>query len=307
MIFADIIVRGKPVIKNLMNGSSRNTTLIVTGGSSKGSRAAGMVCAMEALGLTESFEAAYGVSSGLASIIYFLAGQALLGTSIYYEDITDNRYASFARWPFIDMDYLVNEVIAKNKPLAVDKIKNSPTKIKFPVTDSNGKPTFFTLEKDVPTFKALRLATSIFLYAGDGASWNGKMYFDGYLSEPIPFRKAIEDGHKDIIVLLNMPFNWDDKDDNLLLKCIKWPFMQNKDKNFRYTYFSRQKRYKEQLNDLCIGKIPKDVNITIIAPSSACCNVPFYTRSKSLIRRSVSEGILIIEEAFSKKVSVKLL
>lgn len=307
MNIADVVVRGKPFINNLINGSIKNNALIITGGNLQGSRTAGMVCALEALGLAKSFDAAYGASCGAANIAYFLSGQALLGTSIYYQDVLDYRYTSLTRWPFVDMNYLVYEILARIKPLAVDKIKKSPTKFMIPITNKNGDAVFLTVEKDIPTLNALRLTMSIFIYAGSAISWDGEKYCDGWLSEPFPFRKALDEGHKNILVLLNMPFNWDDKDDNVLLRTLKWPIIRNESKNFRRAYFSRQKRYKEQLQDLCAGIIPKDANITIIAPSANCAKLPFYTRNASLIKKCAEEGVSIIGEVFNKKLSVELL
>src|SRR5579871_2481947 len=61
--------------------------LCVEGGAMRGVVSAGMVSALEELGLVTAFDAVYGSSAGAINAAYFLAGQARLGTTIYFEDI----------------------------------------------------------------------------------------------------------------------------------------------------------------------------------------------------------------------------
>ena len=62
----------------------------------RGVVSAGMVSALEELGLTHAFDAVYGSSAGAINAAYFLAGQARLGTTIYYEDINNARFIDLA-------------------------------------------------------------------------------------------------------------------------------------------------------------------------------------------------------------------
>jgi predicted acylesterase/phospholipase RssA len=57
--------------------------LCVEGGAMRGVVSAGMVSALEELGLGEAFDAVYGSSAGAINTAYFLAGQAAFGTAIY--------------------------------------------------------------------------------------------------------------------------------------------------------------------------------------------------------------------------------
>ncbi len=305
-MFAEIISRGKPLVPLLQMKKNEKIALVVPGGTFQGTRTAGMMCALEKLSFSDYFHAAYGVSCGAANIAYFLTQQSLLGASIYYQDVLDNRYLGL-RWPPIDTNYLVYEVIGKHKKLDCKAIKNHNTIFKIPFTNDKGRSITITIEKDLPTLDALRIGMSMGFYAGNGIQWNGSRFFDGMMSNPIPFRDAIQDGYKNLLVMLNMPLNWDDKNDNILLRLVKFPWIIKHEKEFKHTYFSRQQKYKNQLRELYEGDLPSDVNVTIIAPSKNCIGLPLYTRNSALLRRGVEEGVKIIEEVVNMELDINLL
>ena len=60
--------------------------LAIEGGAMRGVVSAGMVTALEYLGLLRVFDAVYGSSAGAFNGAFFLAGQAAFGTTIYYLD-----------------------------------------------------------------------------------------------------------------------------------------------------------------------------------------------------------------------------
>jgi hypothetical protein len=71
--------------------------LCVEGGAMRGVVSAGMVSALEDLGLVHAFDAVYGSSAGAINAAYFLAGQAGFGTAIYSEDINNHQFISMRR------------------------------------------------------------------------------------------------------------------------------------------------------------------------------------------------------------------
>jgi predicted patatin/cPLA2 family phospholipase len=70
--------------------------LVIEGGGMRGVVSGGMVTALEARGLLDCFDSIHGSSAGACAGAYFLAGQARLGTRIYYEDINNKRFID--RW-----------------------------------------------------------------------------------------------------------------------------------------------------------------------------------------------------------------
>ena len=67
--------------------------LIVGGGGQRGPFGGGWVMALENLNLRNAFKTVVGVSTGAPTISYFLAGQAAVGTSIYFEEnVRDKKF-----------------------------------------------------------------------------------------------------------------------------------------------------------------------------------------------------------------------
>ena len=126
-----------PVIKHIKNrknksvpvNDGRKIALVLFGGLMTGVRGAGSVIALEELGLRSAFEEVYAISAGFANASYFLSGQTKMGTSIYYDELSGNKFIYFPRlWNICNVPYLMN-VMRKVKPLNVKNIIKNPTKI----------------------------------------------------------------------------------------------------------------------------------------------------------------------------------
>ena len=59
---------------------------------------AGMVVALEQLDLVDSFDRVYGCSAGATNGAYLVAGQAALGTTIYYENLNTGEFINPWAW-----------------------------------------------------------------------------------------------------------------------------------------------------------------------------------------------------------------
>ena len=189
----------------------------------RGVVAAGMVSALEDLGLTRSFDGVFGSSAGAICGAYFLAQQGAVGASIFSENINNSRFASRLRlcWgrPIVNLDYLVNEVMIRIKPLNTRAVLSSPTPLAVLATDvASGRPTLLRDFADGDELRqALRAGATMPVVAGGPHLFRGRRYFDASLSEPIPLRPADEEGFTHIIVLLTRPrgvprhFSWFDR------------------------------------------------------------------------------------------------
>lgn len=304
-ILSEVIVHGKPLIPLLKNGSKEKVALVVTGGGMQGCRSGGMVCGLEELGMRTRFNAVYAVSSGAANAIYFLSGKAASAAHLYYKHIVRDEFASIIRWPIVNLDYVIG-LMTNQMPISIDEMKKSGCTLKITATNKHGEGEFFTVEDEIPAEVAMKVTMSIGFWAGKGVLWKGEKYYDGMVAEPIPYKKVIEDGYRNILVLLNMPLKWNDKEDNIFLKTIKKPWLNKEHPKFKKAYLLRQRRYRQQLHEILAGKFDGKINITVIAPSDACTNLPFYTKNQKIIEKAIDEGIGIIGEAFNVPMQIKI-
>src|SRR3990170_3981468 len=119
--FPNIAHPGHPVIRAIrgrMRAGGRRPAgespssklgLVVEGGGMRGVISGGALLAMDALGLAEAFDEVYAESAGAINGSYFLAGQAVLGSRIYFEDIANARFINPLRVRrILDLDFLVD-------------------------------------------------------------------------------------------------------------------------------------------------------------------------------------------------------
>lgn len=152
---------------------------------------AGMVSAIEKLGLLSAFDVVYGSSGGALNGAYLLAGQAALGTTIYYENINNEKFISFARTltsrPIVDIDFLVWHVMQHEKPLDTSAVLTSP--IPLHIVSSNvdtGERTVTHANDADHLLRLLRAGATMPVMGGPPAQVNGGRYWDALLTEPVP-------------------------------------------------------------------------------------------------------------------------
>lgn len=174
----------------------------------RGVISAGMVSALEALGCGTLFDAVYGSSAGAINAAYFLAGQAKLGTRIYYEDINNKTFIDLRRiWqrrPVLNLDFLMDDVLTRRKPLAVDAVLAAKSPLSVIATDVDAERTqvFERFQDARDLLGALRASATMPIVAGGPFPYRGRRYLDASIIEPIPLPTAEAYGHTHVLVLL---------------------------------------------------------------------------------------------------------
>jgi predicted patatin/cPLA2 family phospholipase len=182
--------------------------LVVEGGAMRGVVSAGMVSALEDLGCLGVFDAVYGSSAGAINAAYFLAGQAKLGTSIYYEDINNSTFIDLRRmWqrqPVLNLEFLLSDVMVHRKPLATERVLASRSPLAVIATDVETERTQvldrFTDAADL--IGGLRASATMPVVAGGPCHFRGRRYLDASITEPIALPTAERYGHTHVLVLL---------------------------------------------------------------------------------------------------------
>jgi predicted patatin/cPLA2 family phospholipase len=188
-----------------------SVALCVEGGSMRGVVSAGMATALDKLGLVQAFDAVYGSSAGAMNAAYFLAGQVEYGTTIYFEDINNDSFISalrpFGGRPIVDLGYLIDDVVTRRKPLNIERVLASRTRLAVLATDAatSERVIFRHFEDRTALLRALRAGATMPIVAGGPFEYRTRRYFDASLSEPIPVPTAEADGHTHVLALLTRP------------------------------------------------------------------------------------------------------
>lgn len=186
--------------------------LVIEGGGMRGVIAGGMVSALEHLGLVEVFDAVYGTSAGACAGAWLLAGQAVQGTRIFFEDINNPRFIrlgrALIRRPVLNTDYLIDHVLTELRPFDVARFLDAPIPLTMMATDvETGRPVALRDFRDVAAvMAALKATTRLPLVGGRPVPGpDGRLLVDGALTAPLPIDIAEADGASHILVLSTRP------------------------------------------------------------------------------------------------------
>lgn len=182
--------------------------LVIEGGGMRGVVAGGMVSALEELGLRDVFDTIHGSSAGACAGSYFLAGQAGLGTRIYYEDINNSKFIDTWRFvkrqPVMNTRFLIENVMQGIKVLDVAEILVRPGVLHIVATDvETGKAQIFDRFGDKDEFfQILRASITMPIIGGRSVNVRGREMVDGGMVQQIALKSALDAGATHILVLM---------------------------------------------------------------------------------------------------------
>lgn len=192
-----------PGTRNNGSGIHRMTALIVEGGAMRGAWAAGVLAFLHERG-QQRYDFVYAASSGACSAAYFVSGMWGPGLTIWRDQASKavRKINLLRRKPIVDLAYLVDDVFRRDVPLSVEALQRAPTRFFIVLTDCHtGEPVYFRA-RDERVFAALRATASMPLATRGFDYVDGHPFADGGLVDPIPIRRAMQDGATDITLVL---------------------------------------------------------------------------------------------------------
>ena len=213
--------RGHPVVQVIQRrrteGSrpgerhdGRRVALVIEGGGMRGVVSAGMTAALEQLGLRDAFDEVHGASAGAFNAAFLLAGQAAYLTALYQHGFGDPRFVSMLRalrgGPALDMDYVIDDVWTRQRPLRFDAILSSAIALHCTATDADLAEIvdLTDLHDDKQIRLALRASARLPWLAGPPVHFRGRRLLDATLAEAIPVQTAFASA-SDVLVLQTRP------------------------------------------------------------------------------------------------------
>ena len=184
--------------------------IVDVGGGTRGIFGAGVLDRCIEMGICADFFV--GVSAGSANGASYLAGQRGRNLKFYNEYAFRTEYMSKENLKntgsFIDLDYVYGTLSNEDGeyPLDYDKLMENPCTFEIVATNAiTGRPIYFNkneMERNkYDFFKASSCVPGI-----DKPYYVGKIpCFDGGLSDPVPYKRALKAGCTKIIVILTKP------------------------------------------------------------------------------------------------------
>lgn len=272
--------------------------LVIEGGGMRGAVAAGMVAALEQLGLRDAFDAVYGTSSGAIAGAMFLSRQSARGASAYYEELVDGPFIDFRRvfrgGPLVSLDYLFNWVIPTAKAFDLRTCVSSKTAftiVSTKVSDDGYAAEYMCAFRDEADLLAcLRGSCTVPMACGRPIRVRGGLYVDGALSESIPIRasRAVPVRGRmptHTLVLLTRPAGEIRRPPNLFDRLVLFPVMNRQTPGLGDAHKNLAESYSDEL-----ALLVKTPNTLVVTRQSDGTRVGRLEQDPRVIVRGVMEG-----------------
>ena len=205
------------------------------------------------------------VSAGACLGASYMSKQYKRGFNAIADHINKKEYASFynliTTGDFFDVDYSYRRVVEEFNPFDNEEYIKNPTIFQTVITNvKTGKAEYPHIRDAVKELIYIRASASL-PFLSRMVEINGEKYLDGGVSDPIPLKKAIENGNKKIILILTRDKKYRKKQSKLskisLILYKKYP-------KFVELMNTRYKRYNETME--YIYDLEKEGKIFIIQP-----------------------------------------
>ncbi len=211
------------------------------------------------------FDYAIGVSAGAANVASFLAGQRGRNYEFYTNYFQRWEYMSLKNLvhtgSYIGLDYIYSTLSDHDGdyPLDWSKIENNSSEMLVVATNADtGKPNYFhksDMKQD--QYDAIKASCCVPLvnrpYMIDNVP-----YYDGGLSDPVPYKKAFSDGCDKVVLILTRPvdFRRIPKNDKVIADLIKRHYpnasVAMKNRSILYNQSVDECQRLEKENKICI-------------------------------------------------------
>ncbi len=232
-----------------------------------------------------------GVSAGSANLITYIAGQKGRLKRFYEEYSFEKQYLSpgnyLKKGMLIDLDYIYSGITNSTgkDPLDFDAITKSEKRFVTVTTEaSTGKPRYFSAsDMKADEYTLLKATCALPVVCRNPIDFKGEKHFDGGLSDPIPYKKALADGCDRLIICLTLPLDYEKSPlpealVKLLLK--KYPETGK-------LIISSASTYNRLIKE--IKQLEKEGSVLILAPEN-CFGIKTVTRDKEGLRKLYNLG-----------------
>lgn len=264
--------------------------IIDVGGGMRGSFTAGIYDFLLDQGL-QPFDYLIGVSAGSANMITYLAKQRGRNLRSYTDYAFRREYMSLHNalksGSYIDLDYIYTTVSGPEgeDPVDMEAFNADPARYEAVVTDAaTGEALYFDKsELSAGDFSAIKASCAV-----PGACKpypvHGRPGFDGGVSDPIPYKRAMEQGCDRLVLLLTRPADYRrpplDHREVMETALSRWP-------NAYSALLRRAPRYNRDL--AAVGELERAGKALIIAPSDIA-GMDTLTRDKAAVERLYQMG-----------------
>ena len=239
-----------------------------------------------------TFDYGIGVSAGSGNMMGFLAGQRGRTFGFYHYLPFRKEYMSAGNFvknrSYINLNYIYGTLSRSDGeyPFEYEKFAENPMKFTVVATDAETcEPVYFD-KSDITqdNYNVIKASCAI-PFVCKPVMINGREYYDGGVADPVPLKKAFDDGCDFVTVILTLPRDYrmtGGGKDSFAAKRLseKYP-------NMSYGLYARFDTYNAQVNYL--EKMEREGKARIIAPDDLC-GMTTLSKDKSKMIRLYEKG-----------------
>ena len=238
-----------------------------------------------------AFDYCAGVSAGSANLASYLAGQRGRNYRFYTDYAFRREYMSLHNYlhsgSYIDLDYVYSVLsnAGGEDPLDYAHLAKAPTPFTVVATDAvTGKAHYFSKsDMTQDRYDVFKASSALPVFCRPYRIGEG-VYYDGGISDPIPFEKAFADGCDRVVVVLTRPadFRRDGRKDARLSRLLhrKYPAAGEALRLRFRTYNNAMDRLEQAA---AAGRV------LVIAPDD-CCGMDTLTKNRENMDRLYQKG-----------------
>lgn len=276
---AAAVARGEPWRDN------RRLALVIEGGGMRSVCSGAGVVALSQLGFGEVFDEVAATSGGVMNAGYFLSDQVELGMRVYFENCVRSEFLSYWRpWKMLDIDYIIEQVAVRDKPLDFERLGRSRTQFLVSVCDirAGAARLIDARASATPLLQVLRGAMAAPVFYNQVVPIDGVPCIDGGTLAPFALDEVIARGCTDILVLATRPAGFVEQPPDWFQRTVfQWAFSRGL-RELAEAFAERHLR-SQQVRDLALGKTGPPDGVRI----AAFCSDP---------DASISNGTTRLEE-----------
>ena len=242
-----------------------DTGLILEGGGMRGLYTAGVLEYFMKQNLYFPYN--IGVSAGACMAASYLSRQKGRNRKVNLGYIEDKRYISFTNFikkrEIFGMDFIFDEIPNQLVPFDMETFRKNAKELVIVTTDcETGKPVYYDKANHGDDLVLLLRASSSLPFVSSSIAYKGRHLMDGGIVDPIPIKKAQQDGFEKNVIILTKPEGYYKRPSKMtsLLKYKKHPKI-NELLSVRHQHYNETLQY--------IDRQEKQGNAYVIRPSKA--------------------------------------
>ncbi len=239
-----------------------------------------------------AFDYCIGVSAGAANMCSYLSGQHGRNLPFYRDYSQRSAYLGLAAFhhshSVLDLDYIYGTLSNEGgeNPLDYRALLASAGHLKIVATEAEtGNPRYFDKSEIEENNYGILKASCCLPVVCRAAEWKGVQYFDGGLSDPIPFRRAFSDGCDRVVAILTRPYGWRMEPGNREERM-------GRPMGLKYPAVGELLKRRSQIYNHAVGALEFEAargRVLIVAPDD-CCGVDVLTKDAPNIERLYEKG-----------------